>query len=976
MARETKAKNWIVRDAEGKIFGPFTTEQVLAQIDRGYFLGGEEVALYPGGKWIAISGAPEFYDRLLDALESPGSQSSSAGVAGKKSKAAPGPTQPSAPSVPPIAPSTPVQPTAPSVSGPPGSHAPPVSPPVSASSPAYSPAPADIEVTDLRKLEKAEKRRAKAAEKKSRLLPMLMIIGAVGAATAVLFYDSLFGPAKITSGRIRLIAPRANQTELSTEKIKEKYRRAINAFQTDLYSGYLSAQNDLVETVEGLPKDPEKAAATVEVISTLCLTYRELWPYSFQDAQDMKVIREVMQEAKRLDPAGLHGAMCEVVSLLLSGRYRDADQLAASRLEEEGQAPVLFEMRADAYLSTHDYASSGVYYERARLLWPAWQKLAIGEARSRGAVKNFGQAVSLYRGVLQFVPSHPVAKIELGLIEAREFDHPDSALPLLSSALNGEEKAPRDVMSEGWLGLAEISAKRNQKKQAIEFAKKAFEANSGNQRARELLTRLAGEGEVRGTKVAARELIFTADQHAKSGDCFQAQAEYKAAFEAEPTSGVAAMKAGKCLWQLNQTGEAIEWMKKAIAAEPTLSSAYVELADYYALRYEYQSAFRVLQRIQQIQPNNYEVFRGFALVELRRNNFAGAVQFGTRALKLYSSDLETFLLMAKAHLGLKQYQEALSYTKKSLEIDGSNVEAQTLMGKITAGLQGVEQGVLYLQKLLNGIVVTRGQTPPPAAIAFRVAISEIYLQDEKYKLAEEAARQAVSLDPNNKRALIAVGKVLQLEGLSREALEMYLKAAILDPSDADPIYFSGQVYLDAGKIGDAISQFQRVLKVNPRYPRAHVQLGRAYLKQRQHKEALQEANTEKEMNPDLADAYLLAGEAYYELRQYSNCAAEYQKAVSKHAQGAGVLVRMARCHRLNGSLDSAQSLLRQAQALESGNPEIYKEQGAIFHTRSQADEAIAAYDTYLRLVPNAPDKAEVEAKIRRIQSGDLNVEGP
>ncbi len=116
------------------------------------------------------------------------------------------------------------------------------------------------------------------------------------------------------------------------------------------------------------------------------------------------------------------------------------------------------------------------------------------------------------------------------------------------------------------------------------------------------------------------------------------------------------------------------------------------------------------------------MFRGFALVELRRNNFAGAVQFGTRALKLYGSDLETFLLMAKAHLGLRQYQEALSYTKKSLEIDGSNVEAQALMGKITAGLQGVEQGVLYLQKLPNGIAVTRGQAPPRAAIAFRVAI--------------------------------------------------------------------------------------------------------------------------------------------------------------------------------------------------------------------------------------------------------------
>lgn len=54
-ARKASGKTWIVRDREGKIYGPFNTEQVLVQIDRGYFMGGEDVALYPGGKWIPIS---------------------------------------------------------------------------------------------------------------------------------------------------------------------------------------------------------------------------------------------------------------------------------------------------------------------------------------------------------------------------------------------------------------------------------------------------------------------------------------------------------------------------------------------------------------------------------------------------------------------------------------------------------------------------------------------------------------------------------------------------------------------------------------------------------------------------------------------------------------------------------------------------------------------------------------------------------
>ncbi|MES2855404.1 MAG: hypothetical protein V4692_06060, partial [Bdellovibrionota bacterium] len=67
--KKPDSQKWIVKNGEGEIFGPFTTEQVLAQIDRGYFVGGELIASYPGGQWMAISKTPEFYDRLLDALQ-------------------------------------------------------------------------------------------------------------------------------------------------------------------------------------------------------------------------------------------------------------------------------------------------------------------------------------------------------------------------------------------------------------------------------------------------------------------------------------------------------------------------------------------------------------------------------------------------------------------------------------------------------------------------------------------------------------------------------------------------------------------------------------------------------------------------------------------------------------------------------------------------------------------------------------------
>ena len=451
-----------------------------------------------------------------------------------------------------------------------------------------------------------------------------------------------------------------------------------------------------------------------------------------------------------------------------------------------------------------------------------------------------------------------------------------------------------------------------------------------------------------------------------------AQAQYKTAFEADPKSGISAMKAARCLWALNQSMDAIDWMKKAVAADPQLTAAAVFLAEYYARRFDFQSATQILAKTQRLQPNSYEVYRGLANVELIRNNFKGSVQYGTRALKLYESDLDTYLIMAKANLGLRDFQAAERFAARAIELDFNSTEAQSLFGKSQAGLRGVDAGATYLQSLINRYVIIKGKQIPQAAIEYRVTLGDIYLSDQRNQPAEQAYQQALTFDPENKKALMGLAKSLQAQNKQAQSLEAFLRAAVLDPSDADPIYYSGQLYAEVGKPKEALKQFERVLKINSRFPRAHVALGQMYLRTGDSKTALDEALKEREINPGLRDSFILSAEAYFSMKQYSNCAAEYQQA-AKGQRDASLLTKMARCYRLSGALDSAQSLLKQAQSIESGNPDVYKEQGAIFQMKGMADEAVAAYDTYLKLMPAASDRAEIERREQRVRSGDLDV---
>lgn len=78
---------------------------------------------------------------------------------------------------------------------------------------------------------------------------------------------------------------------------------------------------------------------------------------------------------------------------------------------------------------------------------------------------------------------------------------------------------------------------------------------------------------------------------------------------------------------------------------------------------------------------------------------------------------------------------------------------------------------------------------------------------------------------------------------------------------------------------------------------------------------------------------------------------------------------MAKSHRLSGQLDTAASMLRIAATKESGNPEIYREQGAVFERQGLSDQALSAYSRYLELKPNADDRVEVQSRIMSLGGG-------
>lgn len=978
---EDTGQKWIVKMESGQIRGPYSTKRVLQKINQGLFTGEELISKYPGTKWMSISQDPIFYDRLLQVLSGdipdddsvPLNIRPSSKEAKQKSASRPAKSSKSVDEE-----HTRQDPDVESIDVEKTTTARFYDDEIEVESPQYqqrepdetirisrnrssqrqsyeeetNPAIEDIELTNV-------KSKIKQQILKNSKLPFILVIVVI-----VLAFAFLLMPSKKSGDRLRLKAPNFGKTleAWSNEVAAKKTKEAVSNYLLDTYDGYVLAQSQMIDLIERDPKN-------LNLYGLLCLTYYELWPFAYQDSKDLKVIEHIAIKASAINPTHLYTYTCRTLNMIAKGQISEAKAITAEVLDNyngSGPAPIPFYYFKAVLLSeSDDFITAQGYANSAHQLWPQWLRAYILEAEILMDMGNNSDAYKILARIYEKNKNHPMSKVLIGIIEYIQFSNVEKAKSFLNSGLKKANQMPADIAARGYLTLAQIAISENDQGDALDAAKKTYSLDPSNETAKTIIRQLGGEKELERTEVKAHQLILEGDQFVREGDCQSAQAHYKSAFEMDDRLAIAAFKAGRCLWRLSFSIEAIEWLKKAIKSDSKLIDAYILLADYYSARYDFVAAARTLGAAQAANPKSHEVLRGYAMVELRRNNPRAAISYAKQALMIYGADVDSMILSAKAYLQLREdVQTGYSMAAKAVEMDPSNREAQIIYARALAAIQGVDYGVNYLQELI---------TTYPLVSEYRLALGRLYFDDERYNDAEAVFRQLIEIENKPKEALIELGKVLRYQNDIEKALEALFRAAVYDPADAEPFFLAGMMLLDVNKPHEAKQQFERVLIINKSYPLVRYQIGRAELLLKNPKGALEQSKEEKKVNPNLAAAYSLAAEAYSDLKQFDLCAQEYQKAIKLRPQGADIYVRVAGCYRKGGNFDSAHSMLNIASKIESGNPDIYKEQGALFESKGDLPKAIQAYKQYFVLDPNAPDRMLIEKRIRNMggSTGDL-----
>lgn len=965
----TNQLTWILRTATGKMKGPYPTAQILTMIAEGQLTGQELISKYPDGKWTLVSKEPEFYDRLLASLEQADKVDSAknAVIIGEDTIFMPPPPVNSSAKTSPKGEAKPVPKSDPDAGiGPQNFQRPKELSTPTETLPASQVIPSissSGKVIDLS--QSSSGGNANLEKIKTRIMPLALI----GISLVLVWFYVSGDSGAADSEKIHLIGPGKMTSEMPQKETKEKLAQAINLIEADSVEGLVTAEKLLVKISEGNPSN-------LEVRGMLCLVYKQLWPFSYQDSADQKVIASVSQSTRSLNLTSQFGSLCESVKLITLGRYREARSVVDATLDSGEQfslLPALYFIKGELLDGDRDYVNALPYLEKATQLWDRWLAPLMAAATVQSKTKDNSAAAKNLKLLLEKNPKHKSAKLLLGIIEYKAFKQVENALTELLSASALKARSPRLLESEGLEVLASILIEKDEKSKALKYAERAYQLNPSNTIAKQLVLRLGGSEKVKDQAGQNNELIFAGDQFNRQGDYLSAQAEYKAAFEANPKNGTAAMKAAKCLWQLNQSYEAIEWLGKAIKADPKLVTAYVLQADYMSQRYDFMGAAIALQNATRIAANSYEVLRGQASLELRKGNLQAALTYASRALKAYDGDIETYVVLSKASSGLANLmvaatkkevekkdelaKDAIRFATKAVEIDATSQEAQVNYAKMLALTNGVDSGISYMNEMIRKFSYN---------LDYRIALAEIYKSEDRFTQAKTIYEQVTEADPRNKKAFIGLADSYKALGLVDKALRAYLSAAVIDPTDAEALSLAAKVYLESGRYDEAIENYGRVQKVNPNQPKTFYGIAKAQFAKGNFAAATEAVNAEKRQNPNLADSYFLAAEIFSAKRQFTDCAKEYSLALKLRPQGAENYVKAATCYRQSGNLDIAENMLELAAGRESGYAEIYREQGAIFEQKGDSRSAVTSYNKYLGLSPNASDRKEIELRLMKL----------
>ncbi|UFZ05852.1 tetratricopeptide repeat protein [Bradyrhizobium ontarionense] len=286
-----------------------------------------------------------------------------------------------------------------------------------------------------------------------------------------------------------------------------------------------------------------------------------------------------------------------------------------------------------------------------------------------------------------------------------------------------------------------------------------------------------------------------------------------------------------------------------------------------------------------------------------------------------------------------------------------------------------EPAIAFRPRLVS---TSAGPTAPPAAI-----------DDHALKIAEQAYRKVLALQPRHFRTLCSLATVRLQLGDAHEARALLGQAANAAGDAADLHLTLGKAFAGLGDLAEATSHLQRAVALDESTLEArlllgsalyslgdlagavrhlesalatdgdnadvHQALGLALQRARQFERAMSHHEAALVARPQFAAAASSLGDACRQLGRHPEAIAHYMRALAIQPNAPAVLLNLGGCHQATGELDAAIRSFQQALALSPHLAEAHYNLGNLYLHMNSWPTAVFHYE---RAVVERPDFPE------------------
>lgn len=425
-----------------------------------------------------------------------------------------------------------------------------------------------------------------------------------------------------------------------------------------------------------------------------------------------------------------------------------------------------------------------------------------------------------------------------------------------------------------------------------------------------------------------------------------ARADFEKVVQLVPSAAQGHSALGGVLLRLGRTGEAIAQLEKALAIQPSDTSALSNLAMAYQLSGQAARALPLFARLQ-----------------------AGQHALPSMVLASY----------ARALAATQQYPPAIAKMKAAIAGDPRNAELQDELGSVYAQLKDWEHArqaflaAIQLQPefakahLHLGIALESEQQPgfreelekadhlapddPVIATQFGQALARSGRDEQAIPILQHA----LELNPNFAAASYQLGLALQRTNRIAEAIALLQKVAAADPKNAEVLTNLGMALCQAQQAKDAVPVLQRAIALSPNDETAHQNLAAAYIQLSQFDDAIEQLRAALKESPNASQLHYDLGLALKNKDDAAGAIPELEAAEKLDPSAPEAPYLLGVLYLQVGRYEDAARELNVSLKLRPENGDGWATLGSVYNNLNKLPEAVAALREAIRQLPLQPD---------------------